>query len=284
MEILHEKSIFPQQASLILGFFDGIHAGHRDVLKNTPENKKVVVTFSSSPAEYFKQDFCYIYPREFNYSLIKSLGVDYIYEQNFTDIAHLSAEEYLAKLISKFNPITITTGFNHTFGAKRQGNSEFLEIHQKSYKYFSTPPTKIDSTIVSSSRIKEFLATGDIQTANKFLGRNFSLESQVIHGAKVGRKLGFPTANLIYPDKIVKIPYGVYKVKVLNKPAILNWGIKPTFGAKETLEVHIPNFHQDLYGQNLTIEFISKIRDEIKFSNTEELKEQIKKDIEICLK
>ena len=109
MEILHEKSIFPQQASLILGFFDGIHAGHRDVLKNTPENKKVVVTFSSSPAEYFKQDFCYIYPREFNYSLIKSLGVDYIYEQNFTDIAHLSAEEYLAKLISKFNVKKIET-------------------------------------------------------------------------------------------------------------------------------------------------------------------------------
>jgi riboflavin kinase/FMN adenylyltransferase len=106
----------------------------------------------------------------------------------------------------------------------------------------------------------------------------------VIEGAKLGRKLGFPTANMKYPEEIVKIPYGVYKIKVFDKLAIMNWGIKPTIGAEEAIEIHIPNFEEDLYGKAITFEIISKIRDEKKFNNLEDLKEQIKKDIELCLK
>ena len=96
--------------------------------------------------------------------------------------------------------------------------------------------------------------------------------------------LGFPTANMNYPNGIVRLPYGVYKVKTMDKPAILNWGIKPTLMGKEpVLEVHIPDFDGDLYGQNLTIEFLSKLRDEKAFNSVEELKEQIKRDLKQCL-
>ena len=284
MRILNENSDFPQQVALILGFFDGVHAGHYDVIKNTPDTKKVIATFSSSPAEYFKKDFCYIYPREYNYEILEKSGVDYIYEQDFTQIAELSADEYLKKLIKIFNPKSITTGFNHTFGAKRQGNSKFLKEYKKDFIYYCTNPTIIDNEIVSSTRIKNLIISGEIEKANLLLQRPFSIKSTVVEGNKLGRKLGFPTANLEYPPNIVKLPYGVYKVKVLNQIAVMNWGTKPTIGAKEVLEIHIHYFNDNLYNKTLEVEIFSKIREEKKFNNLEELKQQIEKDIEVCLK
>ena len=285
MEILNEKSNLPQNVSLILGFFDGVHAGHQNVIKNTPKDtKKVLVTFSASPAEYFKKNYNYIYPRKYNYKLVENFGCEYIFEQDFSKRAQLSAEEYLNRLIKLFNPTSITTGFNHTFGVNKQGNPEFLTNKQTSFKYFCTEPTIINDQVVSSTLIKQALTNGEIEKANNLLTRKFQLESNVIEGAKLGRKLGFPTANMKYPEEIVKIPYGVYKVKVFDKLAIMNWGIKPTIGAEETIEIHIPNFEEDLYGKTITFEIISKIRDEKKFDNLEDLKEQIKKDIELCLK
>lgn len=284
MEILYENSLFPQKVALVLGFFDGVHAGHRDVIKNSGQGKKVLVTFSKSPAEYFGTHFEYIYSREYNYSLIENLGVDYIFEREFEILANISADDYLKDLINKFNPTSITTGFNHTFGVHRQGNPDFLREHQKSYNYFCTPPTKIDNEVVSSTRIKELLKVGNIEKANKFLTRNFSIESVVIKGAQLGQKLGFPTANMKYPKNIVRIPYGVYKVNVAGMPAIMNWGVKPTIGAEECLEIHIPNYKSNLYGQKMRVEIISKIRDEKKFESLEDLRNQIEKDVKICLK
>ena len=128
MEILKNNSIFPKNVSLILGFFDGIHAGHLEVINNSPKNsEKVIVTFSESPAEYFNKKNSYIYTRANNYKLLELSGVNYIFEQEFPDIINLSADNYLEMLIEKFSPISITTGFNHTFGKNRVGNAEFLK-------------------------------------------------------------------------------------------------------------------------------------------------------------
>lgn len=284
MKYLGNNSNFPQNVALILGFFDGIHAGHQNVIRNCPDVTKVLVTFSSSPACYFGHQADNIYSRKYNYILCEQFGVEYVYEQDFQKIAKMSAADYLRKLIEIFAPTSITTGFNHTFGADREGNSYFLENNQGKYTYYCTPATTIDNQIVSSTQIKTLLKKADITQANKMLTRNFSISSTVIEGKKIGRQLGFPTANMIYPKDIVRIPYGVYKVLANGRPAVMNWGIKPTIGAEETLEVHIPNYNADLYGKNLTIEIISKIREEIKFHNLEELKSQIKKDIETCLK
>lgn len=284
MEILYENSRFPQNCSLILGFFDGIHLGHQDVVNSAKIHPTCVVTFSKSPSEYFNKEVAYLFSRKYNYKLLEKLGVDYIYEQDFSQLLNLSAQEYLERLIKNFQPISISSGYNHSFGANKSGNSDYLSKYNGNYNYTCVPARKINDEIISSTRIKKLLTEGNIQKANQFLGHNFAITSNVIKGAQIGRKLGFPTANLKYPDKIIKIPYGVYKVKVFNKPAVMNWGIKPTFESEELLEVHIPNYNNNLYNNELEIEILSKIRDEKKFENINDLKTQIKKDIEICLK
>lgn len=296
MNILNINSEFPQNVSLILGFFDGVHAGHRKVIESavnyakSHNSKTVLVTFKDSPAAYFKgKDMVeYISPREVSYNIVENLGVDFIFEINFEDLVSLEASEYLENfLIKRFSPISISTGFNHTFGNNKSGDSNLLEAGQEkfNYKYFCASPQLYGENVVSSTYIKEFLKKGDIVTANLLLKNKFSLQSTVIDGLKLGRKLGYPTANMDYPKNIIKIPYGVYKVIVDNKPAILNWGIKPTLnGKEEILEVHILNFNENLYGETLKVEVVQKLRDEKKFDSLEELKCQIKKDIELCSK
>ncbi len=277
-----------ERHSLILGFFDGVHKGHREVIKTACCGvKSVLITFKDSPALYFGKNVEYILPREKSYEIIKSLGVDEIVEQDFSTLAEISADDYLDLLVKKYSPVSISTGFNHTFGKGRLGNAEFLTQNQTryNYKYFCSPACVIDDEVVSSTKIREFLMQGNIEKANEFLDSNFSIKSTVIEGAKLGRQLGFPTANMIYPKGIVRIPYGVYAVKVFDKPAILNWGVKPTVNGKtELLEVHIPNYEADLYNLPLEVEFVKKIRDEKKFANLDELKHQIKKNVEECLK
>lgn len=280
-----------ERVSVILGFFDGVHAGHRNVIKTAvdyPDTKTVLLTFKDSPAGYFGKKIEYIYPREKSYRILKNLGVDEIIETDFSKVANISAEDYLETyIIKRFSPITISTGFNHTFGQGRKGNPDFLNQNQKKYgyKYFCTQACRIDGEIVSSTFIRGLLSKGELKKANELLKGKFSVTSKVIKGRSLGQKLGFPTANMVYPEKIVKLPNGVYKSRVSGMPAIVNWGIKPTVsGKEELLEVHIPNFSGDLYGQTLEVEFIEKIRDEKKFDNIEELKAQIAKDVEKCLK
>lgn len=292
MEFITTKTVTENtKTSIILGYFDGVHAGHREVIKTavdyakTNNTKTLLITFKNSPAKYFGKDIPNIYPREYSYNLISELNVDAIWELEFDDFVHKSAEEFLDLICENFSPETISTGFNHTFGANKQGDPKFLELNQEkyNYKYFCSPEYKIAGETVSSTAIRILLTNGEIEKANLFLKNNFTLESTVVKGNQLGRTLGFPTANLEYPSNIVKIPYGVYEVRALDKPAILNWGIKPTIGGqKEILEVHIPNMNIDLYDKTLKIEIIKKLRDEKKFDNIDELKKQIKKDIE-CL-
>ena len=294
MKILSENNEIPTNVALILGFFDGVHLGHREVINQAvsyaKENasKTVLITFKSSPAEYFQKQCEYIFEREHSYEIMDTLGVDYLYECEFSDLVSIPAKQYLEEnLIKKFSPISISTGFNHTFGTNRQGTPQLLKQYSTiyNYEYFCVPAFIVDGETVSSTLIKSYLKVGNIERANKLLNSSFSLKLTVIKGEQLGRKLGFPTANMLYPNKIVKIPHGVYIVKTMGKSAILNWGTKPTVnGLQEGLEVHIPNFEGDLYGQDLEIEFVKKLRDEKKFDNIETLREQITKDVEECLK
>lgn len=279
--------------TLILGFFDGIHLGHRKVIKSAVEfcaknnSEPVLLTFCESPAEYFNKKSKYIYSRSKNYQIINSLGVINIIEEPFSTLVDIKAENYLKKIINEYNPNAIFTGFNYTFGSKRTGNPEFLESNQAkyNYKYFCINPIMIDNIVVSSTIIKQKITEGNLAEANTMLGQNFSIISEVIKGAQIGRTLGFPTANMKYPSNIIELPFGVYKVSALEKPAILNWGVKPTLnGIEPVLEVHIPNFAGDLYGKNLEISIIKRIRSEKKFNSLEELKAQIEKDTKACLK
>ena len=278
------------KTGLVLGFFDGVHLAHQEVIKSALDYAEnvCVITFNSSPAEFFGKDYKYIYPRNKSVTKIKSLGVKNVIELNFSDIVCLPAEKYLEKIIADYSPCSISTGFNHTFGKNRVGNAEFLRKNSQKYgyKYFCIPAMKCDDRIISSTYIKELLSKGNIKTANKLLGSNFSISGRVIEGAKLGRTIGFPTANIKYPSKIIEIPNGVYATKINNYVGVLNWGMKPTVNnTQEPLaEVHILNYNGNLYGKEIEIEILDKLRDEQKFRNLEELKLQIEKDIEACLK
>lgn len=278
------------KTGLVLGFFDGVHLAHQEVIKSAINyaEKVCVITFKSSPAEFFGKDCKYIYPREKSVEKIKSLGVDEVIELDFAQIAAMPAEEYLQTLVKKYSPVSISTGFNHTFGKNRSGNAEFLETNSQKYgyKYFCVPAQMRNNKVISSTYIKELLQEGQVEQANELLGSNFSISGMVIKGAQLGRTIGFPTANIKYPPNIIQLPHGVYAARVGGHAGVLNWGMKPTVhNIKEPIvEVHILDYEGDLYGKNIEIDILKKLRNEQKFANLEELKLQIKKDAEECLK
>lgn len=284
--------------SIALGFFDGVHTAHQKVIASAVDYagknglKSAVITFKNHPVCYLKNvQPSYICQREFSYKLIENLGIDYLIELDFTMISGLSAVDYLEKILIKyFSPKAIFTGFNHTFGAKRSGDAKFLTDNsvKYGYEYFEIPPQKINSEIVSSSKIRDYIKCGNVESANAMLGREFSVSGEVIEGNKIGRTIGFPTANILYPQNIIELPNGVYGVKVLaggkEYRGIANFGSKPTVceNCSKILEVNIFDFNENIYFQNIEVKFLKFIRSEKKFSGLDELKEQIQKDIKTC--
>lgn len=276
--------------ALALGYFDGVHLGHQKVIKsavdyaNKHNTKSAVITFKDHPCCYF-YGVCpkYILSRKQREQEIAKLGVDFLYELDFNEtLAGLSAEEYLKNILIKyFSPAAISTGFNHHFGARKSGDAEFLRQHQDRFKYFEIPPQKINNEIISSTAIRNYLNKGEIAKANEMLGKNFSISGKVIEGQKLGRKLGFRTANLIYPAEIVDIPFGVYEVQTTYGKGITNFGIRPTVSStkKAVLETHILDFDKDIYGKTIKVEFLRMLRKEQKFNSLDELKRQITIDI-----
>jgi len=282
--------------SLAFGFFDGVHVGHRAVIKSAVDfarengTKSAVVTFQDHPCCYFYQlQPQYIISKHDKIKFFEELGVDYLYFIKFDEyLAMMDASEYLKDVIVKnFAPSAISTGFNHSFGAKKTGDVHLLCTMQDEfcYQYFEVPPVLYDGEVISSTRIREDLAIGNVELVNSMLGYDYFLEETVIVGQKLGRQLGFKTANLVYPDNLVEIGKGVYKVKVEHNgetfDGVANFGLRPTVSKNEknVLEVHILNFDKDIYGEKIKVIFSRKIRDEKKFNSLEELKTQIQEDI-----
>jgi len=296
MEVFYELNK-QTDLSLCLGFFDGVHQGHQVVIKNAVNfarqngTKSALITFVEHPLCLLHGfDVKYISTLEEKLSLIEKLGVDYVYILNFDrELAQKSAYDYLKDvLIENFHPKAITTGFNHYFGLKRQGNTEFLYNHQEEfgYKYFEIPPITYKNIVISSSVIKEYLSDGEIVTANELLGHKFAFASVVQEGKQIGRTIDFPTINLEYPICMSKIPYGVYAVDVevagVKYKAVANWGLKPTVNdtLNPSFEAHLLDFSRDIYGEPVRVEIKEFIRNEIKFLSVKELKKQIAKDIQ----
>ena len=283
---------------LILGFFDGFHLGHKVVIRTAIEYAKknncktALITFKDAPAILLKnKNPQYILTYEDKIKILEEMDIDYLYQLNFDEkLSKMPAADYLKILVDNLHPKAIVTGDNHYFGYNKTGNSDFLEIMQKeyNYEYFRVNPIKFENITVSSSKIRSALETGDIKLANFLLGYRFYIKGSVKEGRKIGRTIGFKTANINYPEKLIKIPDGVYAVEVeIEKKkymGIANYGSDPTVtdNKEKLIEVHILNFNDDIYGKNIKINFLDKIRDEIKFQSLIELKEQIKKDIE-CL-
>ena len=295
MQIFTELNKNPN-LSLALGYFDGVHLGHKAVILSAVNfahkngNKSAVITFKDHPCCFF-YGVCpkYILTREDRLSHLEVLGVDYVYILDFNaKLCMLSAQDYLKNvLIDNFSPKSISTGFKHYFGAKKSGGVDLLTQMQSvyGYKYFEVPPQKIGKDTISSTVIRNALSKGQIANANEMLGYNFTISGEVIKGQQLGRKIGFRTANLMYPPELIDLPFGVYSVIVHYQNAvyrgITNFGIRPTVSNTNqySLETHILDFDRDIYGENIAVEFLKMIRLEKKFASIEELKKQIKDDI-----
>ena len=275
-----------------IGNFDGMHKGHIELVKETvriaKENNLVptVLTFDQMPEEYFKaNDFFRLMEMSDKYKVFEKLGVEQVlvipFDKNFSEINEIIFIKEI--LIEKLSLKYLIVGKDFKFGYKRMGNIELLQKYSElgGYNLLSLDLVKISSDKISSRDIRILIRNGKIKEANQLLAVPFSLSGKVIHGEKRGRRLGYPTANIeIYKSYPIN---GIFLVNILFEDkklfGLASWGNKPTFsGIDHVLEVNILDFESDIYGKQLKVIFIDKIRDQIKFDNQDELIEQMNKD------
>lgn len=299
MRIIYHSSteILPPCVATV-GIFDGVHAGHRYLIEELKELakakqlKSVVVTFAKHPRSVINPDFKpdLINTLDEKIAQIETTGVDICIVLDFTiEIAELTAYEFLKKILQKqYNVQTLLVGHDHRFGHNRlEGFSDYLKYgHELGMELIQAKRYKTETDVyISSSEIRLAILGGDVELANRMLTYPYRIEGKVIDGFKVGRKIGFPTANIEIENALKLIPaIGVYAVLVhWNKKyykGMMNIGLRPTLnnGNKISIEVHIIDFNEDIYNHNVEIDLIAKIRDEKKFNGIDELIEQLQKD------
>jgi riboflavin kinase/FMN adenylyltransferase len=271
-----------------IGFFDGFHIAHQEVIKDS----NIVITFDTYPKAFFnKINSNNLLTTNFEkYFLIKEkypqTKVEFFI---FKKIHNLLPEEFIKLLKELYDFRYIKVGYDFRFGVNASGNILTLKKFQKKYNYelVVIKPIKVDNKIVHSRYIREYLKAGKLNWVFKMLNRNYSFSGVVIEGNKMGRKIGFPTANLLVSTSKIMPPYGIYKVKVKVENNIyyglLHLGPRPVINDFDTsIEVWIKNFNQDIYYKEITIEVLQFLRKIKNFPNLAKLKEQIKKDIELA--
>jgi riboflavin kinase / FMN adenylyltransferase len=286
-----------QNSIILIGNFDGVHLGHQKLFALAKKYKikyslKIgVLTFEPMPKMFFNNRLknFRLSSHQQKIKLLKDLKVDFVITKTFNKrFSKIHSVNFIKNILDKkLKPKFIFISNNFRFGNKREGNVKQLIKYEAicKYKIIKPQPLKIYKKIASSSLIRNFLQRGKLENANKFLGRKWSIEGMVQQGKKLGKKIGFPTANIDIKDYILANP-GVYVVRAkLPKSknyikGIANLGYRPTFnGKKILLEVHLFNFTGNLYNKYLTVEFLKFIRKEKKFKNVNQLKKQIKIDL-----
>lgn len=286
-----------EKLCLTIGNFDGIHKGHREIIKNLIQQtkksnlKSAILSFTPHPKIYFnKQKNFMINSQSKKKEILKDLGLDYLIDLNFNDkFTQLSHNEFEDKiLLEKLNSKRILIGKDFQYGNQRKGNIDTLKIFCEKNKIELEEIGLIlndhNSNKISSSAIRENLKSGKFELANKDLERNFSVAGKVIKGDQRGRTIGIPTANLEYPLNTITIPYGVYAVETIIEGntyfGIVNFGIRPTFNKdKPIVEAYLFDFDNDIYDKDIEILFHKQIRQEKKFNDIKELLNQINIDI-----
>ncbi|KUO52276.1 MAG: hypothetical protein APF76_04370 [Desulfitibacter sp. BRH_c19] len=288
-----------QNSYVILGNFDGVHLGHRELIQKSVEqsmNKKgksIIYTFSPHPEQLLSPDSFsgYITSPNIKEQLLEECGIDILIYHPFSKEFSLKTPEEFIKdyLVRYLKPKKVFVGFNFSFGRGGKGNPAVLSELGKKYNFQTQvePPVYLNQLPISSSRIRQCLEVGDINLAKSLLGYWPKLEGRVVSGDKMGRQLGFPTANLFINNDIILPKTGVYATYTTldgeKYKSVTNIGFKPTFSAKSlSVEIHILNFTKNLYGENLQISFVQKLRDEKRFTNVNELKQQISFDVNIA--
>ena len=281
---------------ILVGNFDGVHRGHQKLFLLAKNYKKKylikvgVLTFEPMPKMYFNKDLKNFRISKLNQKIefLKKFGVDFIIVKKFDKkFSKTKSKSFIRNILGKkLKPKFIFVSNNFKFGNKREGNVKQLIKYQKICNYTVVKPKPLlkNKKIISSTYIRKLLEKGNIKKANQFLDRKWSIVGKVQRGRQLGKKIGFPTANIDIKDYILACP-GVYSVKVKlpnkkNFNGIANLGYRPTFnGKKILLEVHLFNFSGNLYNKVLTVSFLSFIRKEKKFKNVDLLKKQIKVDL-----
>ncbi len=285
-------------AVVALGCFDGVHLGHAAVIRTATEQARamglpsLVLAFSEPPKNYFFPcSVPVITEPSQKEKLIGALGADTLLSVPFDhSVAELSAEAFMETILrGRLRAAHVVCGFNYSFGAKGKGNVSLLEefCRREGIGFTACPPTLSEGLPVSSSLIRSAIAEGDLPTVRRLLGRNYAISGKVVDGQKLARNLGFPTINQLLPPHIAIPRYGVYAARIdgdcFPSPllGITNVGLRPTVkGELLCAETHIFDFSDDLYGKEISVEFLSFLRPEAPFPSLEALKEQVEKDIE----
>ena len=287
----HKNSI------ILIGNFDGLHLGHQKLFRLAKKYKKKysskigVLTFEPMPKMFFNKELKNFRISSFDQKieLLKKLKVDFVITKKFDkNFSKTKSTVFIEKIIGKrLKPRFIFVSNNFKFGNKREGNVNQLKKFEPlcGYKVIKPIPLTINKKIVSSTLIRNYLRKGNLDKVNKLLNREWSISGKVQRGRQLGKKIGFPTANIDIKDYVLGNP-GVYAVKIKKQTGnnyfhgIANLGYRPTFnGKKLLLEVHIFNFSGNLYNKYLTVEFKKFIRKEKKFKNINQLRKQIKIDL-----
>lgn len=305
-----ELAAAPRRVCVAIGVFDGVHLGHQQVIRQTTTDAHqhgaaaVAITFDRHPNAVVAPDrtppLIYSLPQKLR--AIASLGVDVTLLIRFDrDFSEQLADGFIRKLVSDFGQIhSICVGSNFTFGHRRSGNVALLRTLGQELKFIvhGLASVSLDGKTVSSTRIREAIQNGEIDAASQMLGRPYSVAGQIVRGDQLGRRLGFPTANLDV-GHLALPPNGVYAVQAqlleasswldtvvfpaasTTYQAVLNIGYRPTLNAISDVraEVHLLDFSGDLYGRELELTFVEKLRDEIRFPSVDALSDQIRRDI-----
>jgi riboflavin kinase/FMN adenylyltransferase len=286
-----------RDAFVTIGNFDGVHLGHVPILKKLIEEahrenrKAVVITFDPHPKKVLRPDirpFYLITSIEEKIKLLEDIGIDGLilipFDLNFS---RMTAEEFVCDILwDKLHISKIFVGHDYSFGKSKTGNKIFLAEFGKKlgFEVYIINAIKLDEETISSTRLRHLILDGDVRTAARLLGRPYNVSGLVVPGKKRGSILGIPTAN-IRPDKELIPAQGVYAViSCLEKDrykGVLNIGFNPTFSDTDlSVEVYLLDFNGDIYGKKVDVLFIERIRDEVKFENSEQLVKQIRKDID----
>ena len=286
--------------AITIGNFDGVHKGHQALFQRVKQlaeelnGESVVVTFDPHPLEVLfpKKAPSFITSHRHKLDLIASCGIDATIVIPFDHkFSRMSAREFVeVVLVEKIGARAIVVGHDYRFGHSREGDIAFLKQlgEQYGFKVETVTGLRVNDTVVSSTAIRQMIASGNIKEANKLLGRFFEVSGAVIPGRKRGVSLGFPTANIRMPA-ITSPRTGVYVVQAevdgKTYGGAANLGYNPTFGDTDlSLEAHLFDFDLDIYGKPITVRFIDRLRDELRFSSPDELAAQIRKDVDTAKK
>ncbi len=285
-----------QETYVTIGTFDGVHIGHQKIIKNLVSQaksngkKSVLLTFFPHPRMVLQKEVSVKLINTINErkELLEKIGLDYLIIHPFSRaFSRLTALDFVRDiLVNQLKTSKLIIGYDHHFGKNREGNieqlSEFSQIYN--FEIEEIPAQDIDSVAVSSTKIRNALKSGELKTANDYLGYEFTLKGEVVKGENIGTKIGFPTANIVIEEEYKLIPKsGVYIVKSLIEGieyfGMMNIGNRPTLNGKDqTIEIHFFDFQDDLYGKNINVQLIYFLREEQKFNSIQDLTTQLKLD------